>query len=79
MGRRPMKITDRAYLDSVPIPTDAAGLPALCCAIGEHGQWRTAWLIGSGKHAFGPAYPNARAVAAAAHYINERETFDASA
>lgn len=66
-----MNAVDRAALDAVPVPRDAAGELAICCAIRVGGEWRTAWLIGTRKEPFGPAYPSVKAVAAASRHINE--------
>ena len=66
-----MNATDRLSLDAVAIPANADGSLALCCAIRDGDDWRTAWLIGTGKHAFGPACPTAKAVARASLYLNE--------
>ena len=66
-----MNAIGRASLDATPIPVSPDGSLALCCAIREGGDWRTAWLIGTGKHAFGPAYPTAKAAARASTYLNE--------
>ena len=66
-----MNASQRASFDTIPHLVDAAGMPALACAIREGGEWRTAWLIGTRKQAFGAAYPSARAAADAAHYLNE--------
>ena len=66
-----MNATDRSVLDATPIPASPDGSLALCCAIRDGGEWRTAWLVGTGKHAFGPAYPTAKAAARASAYLNE--------
>jgi len=66
-----MNASQRATLDSLPRLVDVAGMPALACAIREGGEWKTAWLIGTRKQAFGEPYPSARAAADAAHYLNE--------
>lgn len=67
-----MNATDRAAMAAEPVPVDEQGNVGRACVVKEAGEWRTAWLVGTHKEPFGPAYDSARQAAAASRWLNER-------
>lgn len=67
-----MNATTRAALDLHPIPVVNGDAGRACVVTDADGHWRTAWLTGTEKVAFGPNYLKVREACEAADYLNRR-------